>query len=102
MKKRKSYSIAIVKQQATFQGMERVIKCVDAHVEQLTSIIDNVNEYAWYLIKETELLLTNSYIDSEIIKLTFCGNKEDIERYVRTQINNLSFYDCGTYTNGKS
>jgi len=46
MKKRKSYSIAIVKQQATFQGMERVIKCVDAHVEQLTSIIDNVNEYA--------------------------------------------------------
>ena len=82
--------------------MKRVIKCVDAHVNQLTSIIDIVNECARYLIKEIELLLTNSYIDSEIIKFIFPGNKEDIERCVRTQINNLSFYDCGTYTNGKS
>ncbi|EGI65283.1 hypothetical protein G5I_06254 [Acromyrmex echinatior] len=31
MKKRKSYSVASVIQQATFQGMERIIKCVDAH-----------------------------------------------------------------------
>jgi len=39
-KKRKSYSVAIVMQQATFQGMERVIKYVDTHVKQLTSIND--------------------------------------------------------------
>ncbi|KYN14917.1 hypothetical protein ALC57_12857 [Trachymyrmex cornetzi] len=55
-------------QQATFQGLGRVIKCVDAHVNQLTSIMDNVNECARYLIKEIELL-TNSFIDSsEAIK----------------------------------
>jgi len=52
MEKRKSYSVAIVIQQTTFQGMERVIKYVDAHIKQLTSIIDNVNECAQYLIKE--------------------------------------------------
>ncbi|KYN14457.1 hypothetical protein ALC57_13344 [Trachymyrmex cornetzi] len=33
-KKRKSYSVTIVMQQATFQGMERVIKCVDAHCHE--------------------------------------------------------------------
>jgi len=68
--KRKSYSVAIVIQQTTFQGMERVIKYVDAQ-SNMTSIIDNVNECAQYLIKEIELLLTNSYIDNEIIILTF-------------------------------
>ncbi|KYN15579.1 hypothetical protein ALC57_12201 [Trachymyrmex cornetzi] len=92
-KKRKSYSVAIVMQQATFQGMERVIKCVDAHVNQLTSIIDNVNECERYLIKEIELL-TNSFIDAEIIRLVFRGNKEAIERSVKTQINNLSFLEA--------
>jgi len=35
--------------------------------------IDNINECARYLIKKIELLLTNSYIVSEIIKLTFRG-----------------------------
>ena len=94
-KKRKSYSVAIVMQQATFQGMEKKINC--AHVKQLMSIIDNVNECARYLIKEIELLLTNSYIDSEIIKFTFQGNKEDIECCVRTQIKNLTFLE--TYFN---
>jgi len=49
------------------------------------------------LIKKIELLLTNSYFDSEIIKLTFRNNKEDIERCVRTQIKNLSFLE--TYFN---
>ena len=57
--------------------------------KQLTFSIDNVNECARYLIKE--LLLTNSYIDSEIIKLTFRGNKEDIKHCMKTQIKNLSF-----------
>ncbi|KYM83740.1 hypothetical protein ALC53_05786 [Atta colombica] len=33
MKKRKSYFVAIVMQQSTFQGMEKEIKCVDAHVK---------------------------------------------------------------------
>jgi len=32
----------IVMQQATFPGMERVIKCVDAHVNQLMFIIDKL------------------------------------------------------------
>jgi len=49
-KKRKSYSVVIIMQQATFQGIEKIMKCVDAHVKQLTSIIDNVNECARYLI----------------------------------------------------
>jgi len=58
---------------ATFQGMERVIKCVDAYVNQLISI-DNFNEYARYLIKQ--LFLINSYIHSEIIKLICWDNKK--------------------------
>jgi len=51
----------------TFQGLERVIKCVDAYVNQLTFIMNNVNECARYLIEEIKLFLTNFYIDSEII-----------------------------------
>ncbi|KYM86343.1 hypothetical protein ALC53_04143 [Atta colombica] len=49
----------------TFQGLERVIKCVDAYVNQLTFIIDN--ECARYLIEEIKLFLTNFYINREII-----------------------------------
>jgi len=75
-KKRKSNTVAIIMQQATFQGMERVIKYVDEHVKQLTSIIDNINECGRYLIKKIKLLLTNSYIDSEIIKLLFVATKK--------------------------
>ena len=63
-------------QRATFQGMEKVIKMCRCACKA-TSIID-VNECARYLIKEIELLLTNSYIDSEILKFTFRDNKEDI------------------------
>ncbi|KYN30746.1 hypothetical protein ALC56_14948 [Trachymyrmex septentrionalis] len=70
-KKRKSNTVAIIMQQATFQGMERVIKCVDTHVNQLTFIdYRQFNECVQYLIKKIKLLLTNSYIDSEIIKLS--------------------------------
>ncbi|KAL6265748.1 hypothetical protein P5V15_002554 [Pogonomyrmex californicus] len=69
-KKRKTYSVAVVMQQATFQGMENIIKCVNAHINQLASVIDTVNECARYLIKEIELCLPNNYIDADIIKLT--------------------------------
>jgi len=92
-KKRKTYAVAIVMQKITFQGLENVVKCVDAHLNHLQSLADNVNECARYLIKEIELKLPRSYIDCDIIKLILKGNCDEIERNVRTQINNLTFLD---------
>jgi len=50
-------------------------------LKYLQSLADNVNECTQYLIKEIELKLPRSYIDCDIIKLTFKGNYE-IERNV--------------------
>ena len=46
-----------------------------------------------YLIQEIELKLPACFINQEIIKLTLRDNYEDIERNVRTQINDLTFLD---------
>jgi hypothetical protein len=93
MKKRKPYAVAVAMQSTTFQGLLSVVDCVDARISQLASIADNVAECAEYLLKEIELHLPKNYIDTDIIRLTFRGNREDIERAVRTQINNLNFLD---------
>ncbi|KAL6253975.1 hypothetical protein P5V15_015826 [Pogonomyrmex californicus] len=77
-KKRKTYSVAIV-MQAIFQGMENIVKCVDARINQLASVVNTVNKCARYLIKEIELCLPNNYIDADIVKLTVRGNQKDIE-----------------------
>jgi len=90
-KKRRTYAVAIVMQKTTFQGMENVVNCVDAHLKHLQSLADNINECAQYLIKEIELKLPRSYIDCDIIKLTLKGNYDEIECNVRTQINDLTF-----------
>jgi len=90
-KKRRTYAVAIVMQKNTFQELENVVKCVDAHLKHLQSLADNVNEYARYLIKEIELKLFRSYIDCDIIKLTLKGNYDEIEYNVRTQINDFDF-----------
>jgi len=42
-------------------------------------------------MKEIELKLPRSYIDCDIMKLTLKGNYDEIERNVRTQINDLPF-----------
>lgn len=60
-------------QKATFQGLENIAKCVDAHLSQLISIVDTVNECLKYVINEINVKLSTSYIDSEIIKLTVEG-----------------------------
>jgi len=93
MKKRKTYAVAIVMQKITFQELENVVKCVDAHLKHLQSLADNVNECARYLIKEIELKLPRSYIDCDIIKLILKENYDEIEHNVRTQINGLTFLD---------
>jgi hypothetical protein len=92
-KKRKTYAVAVVMQLATFRGMQSITNCVDARISQLDSIADNVAECEEYLIREIELHLPKNYIDADMIKLTFRGNQQDIERVVRTQINNLTFLD---------
>jgi len=92
-KKRKTYAVAIVMQKITFQGLENVVKCVDAHLKHLQSLANNVNECARYLIQEIELKLPRSYIDCDIIKLILKGNYDEIERNVRTQISDLTFLD---------
>jgi len=48
---------------------------------------------ALYLIQEIELKLLACFLNQKIIKLTLRGNYEDIERIVRTQINDLAFLD---------
>ncbi|XP_050460120.1 uncharacterized protein LOC126856006 [Cataglyphis hispanica] len=93
LKKQKTYSVAIVMQKTTFVGLEDIARCVDAHLARLIPITDTVNECSKYLINEIELKLPSSYVDCEIIKLTIRGNFEEIERDVRTQINNLPFLD---------
>ncbi|KAL6416876.1 hypothetical protein ACFW04_012369 [Cataglyphis niger] len=93
LKKQKTYNIAIVMQKATFIGLEDIARCVDAHLARLIPITDTVNACSKYLINEIELKLPSAYIDYEIIKLTVRGNFEEIERDVRTQINNLPFLD---------
>lgn len=96
-KKRKAYSVAIVMKKITFLGLKTIAKCVDAHLTHLQCLSSNVNKCAQYLIKEIELLLPNRYMDRDIVKLTLKGNYHDIERNVRTQINDLTFLD--TYFN---
>jgi len=92
-KKRRTYTAAVVMQKITFQGLENVVKCVDARLKHLHDLSDNVNACAQYLIKEIELKLPVSYVDRDIIKLTLRGNNDEIERNVRTQIKDLTFLD---------
>ena len=80
-------------QKTTFLGLRSIVKCVDARLKQLEYLSDNVNKCALYLIQEIELKLPQCFINQEILKLTLRGNYEDIERNVRTQINNLTFLD---------
>jgi len=56
-------------QKITFQELENVVKCIDAHLKHLQSLADNVNKCTKYLIKEIELKHPRSYIDCDIIKL---------------------------------
>lgn len=92
-KKRKTYAVAIVMQKTTFLGLKNVTGCVNAHLALLQTLEANVNKCMQYLIKEIELNLPKSYVNRDIMKLTFKGNYDDIERNVRTQINNLTFLD---------
>ena len=92
-KKRRTYVAAVVMQKTTFLGLRSIVKCVDARLKQLEYLSDNVNKCALYLIQEIELKLPKCFINQEILKLTLRGNCEDIERNVRTQINDLTFLD---------
>jgi len=93
VKKWRTYVAAVVMQKTIFLGLRSIVKCVDAHLKQLESLSDNVNKCALYLIQEIELKLPACFINQEILKLTLRGNCEDIERNVRTQINDLTFLD---------
>jgi len=43
MKKQRIYAMAIIMQKTTFQGLENVVKFVDAHLKHLQSLADNIN-----------------------------------------------------------
>ncbi|XP_072763652.1 uncharacterized protein [Anoplolepis gracilipes] len=93
-KKRKTYSVAIVMQRATFLGLENIVGCVNARLNQLNLISNSVNECARYLMNEIEINLPiNSNINSSIIKLLINSNSKEIERNVRIQLKDLSFLD---------
>ncbi|XP_072743782.1 uncharacterized protein [Anoplolepis gracilipes] len=94
-KKRKIYSVAIVRmQRATFLGLKNIVGCVNARLNQLNLISNSVNEFARYLMNEIEINLPiNSNINSSIIKLLIKSNSKEIERNVRIQLKDLSFLD---------
>ncbi|XP_072750089.1 uncharacterized protein [Anoplolepis gracilipes] len=93
-KKRKTYSVAIVMQRATFLGLENIVGCVNVRLNQLNLISNSVNECARYLMNEIEINLPiNSNINSSIIKLLIKSNSKEIERNVRIQLKDLSFLD---------
>ncbi|XP_072763508.1 uncharacterized protein [Anoplolepis gracilipes] len=90
-KKRKTYSVAVM-QKATFLGLENIVGCVNARLNQLNLISNSVNECARYLINEIEINLPiNSNINSSIIKLLINSNSKEIERNVRIQLKDLLF-----------
>jgi len=93
-KKRKTYNIGIVMQRTTFQGLENIVDCVNANLNRLNLISNNVNECAQYLINEIQLKLpVSGAINNSIVKLTIRGNSKEIERNVRTQLKDLVFLD---------
>ncbi|XP_072766285.1 uncharacterized protein [Anoplolepis gracilipes] len=93
-KKQKTYSVAIVMQRATFLGLKNIVGCVNARLNQLNLISNSVNECARYLMNEIEINLPiNSNINSSIIKLLIKSNSKEIERNVRIQLKDLSFFD---------
>jgi len=60
-----------------FFELQRIVKCVDAHLKQ--SLSDNVNKCALYLIQEIELKVPTNFINKKIIKLTLRNNYEDMQ-----------------------
>ena len=94
-KKRKTYAVAIAMQKTTFLGLQNVIECVNANVNQLNSIANSANECAKYLINEIQINLpVKGYIESDIIKLAFKANCQDIQQNVRIQLKDLTFLDA--------
>lgn len=94
LKKRKTYNIGIVMQRTTFQGLENIVDCVNANLNRLNFISNNVNECAQYLINEIQLKLpVSGAINNSIVKLTIRGNSKEIECNVRTQLKDLVFLD---------
>ena len=96
-KKRRTYTVAIVMQKATFLGLENIVKCINAHLTQLISIVDTVYTCNKLLITEIELKLS-SYIDPtflnhEIIKLTIKSNYREIKQALQKQIQDLTFLE---------
>ena len=78
-KKRKTYSVAIVMQRISFKGLENIVKCVNANLNQLNLIASSVNDSAKYLVNEIRLNLpVKGYIKSVIIKLAFEANRQEI------------------------
>ena len=94
-KKRKTYSVALVMQKTTFQGMLNVLDCVNANLNQLNIIASSANECAKYLVNEIQINLPiKGYIENVIVKLTLKANCQDIQRNVRNQLKDLTFLDA--------
>jgi len=96
-KKRRTYAVAVVMQKATILGLENIVKCINAHLTQLISIVDTVYTCDRLLIMEIELKLPPyidlTYLTPEIIKLTIKSNYREIEQALQKQIQDLTFLE---------
>ncbi|EFN77125.1 hypothetical protein EAI_04409 [Harpegnathos saltator] len=75
-KKRKVYTVNIVMQATSFDGLELITKCIDARCEQLQTFAKLVNDCARFLVTEIELRLPKKNLDEDIVKQTlFAENR---------------------------
>ena len=93
-KKPRTYSYAIAMQKTTFLGLENLLDCVNANLNQLNIIANSVNDCSKYLINEIQVNLPNkNFIESNIVKHTINTNCHNIQRNVRLQLKDLTFLD---------
>ncbi|XP_025157397.1 uncharacterized protein LOC109503821 [Harpegnathos saltator] len=79
-KKRKVYTVNIVMQATSFDGLELITKYIDARCEQLQTFAKLINDCARLLVTEIELRLLKKNLDEDIVKQTFFANYQEIKQ----------------------
>lgn len=93
-KKRKLYSVSVVLQKTSFDGLESVIKCINARYKQLESLASLITDCARLLITEIEQNLPKRPLDEDVIQQTLAEKQQEVEQNVRRQIKNVHFIDA--------
>ncbi|EFN85348.1 hypothetical protein EAI_03084 [Harpegnathos saltator] len=79
-KKRKVYTVNIVMQATSFDGLELITKCIDARREQMQTFAKLVKDCVRFLVTEIELRLPKKNLNEAIVKQTLFANYQEIEQ----------------------